>query len=190
MKKNIPYLSLLQEMYAMVDASVSVALRTATQPLACHEGCGYCCWQPIPATLLEVAGLQWWLRHRCTAETRHHLCEAHCPGKCFFLSQENSCAAYTYRPIACRRYLVGTQSCTVGENALATRPQHMLQPARSALLRSLLLSAPFYIRHGLLPALPQSVEEFKKVTVLLSDTDWPGMAFRDVPSAMALEDTL
>lgn len=172
MGKILPPLQLLGRMYACIDASVDEALASASQPLACGEGCGTCCCQPIPATLLEVMGLKLYLRHLCPPEILQSLHRAPASQNCFFLDRLGRCSVYEFRPVACRRFLVIEQRCARGEQPTETRPQHVLKPDRKALLRALNMSADYYVELGLLPVPPRTVHDFKKVTVLLTDIAW------------------
>lgn len=172
LEKTLPPLQLLRRMHTIIDASVTEVLENATQPLACGEGCGTCCCQPIPATLLEILGLKLYLRHLCPSEVLRSLVAAPASNNCFFLDAAGRCAVYEFRPLACRRFLVLVQRCARGEEPTETRPQHILEPRRSELLRALCLSSEFYVEMGLLPAPPRSMDDFKKVTVLLADTAW------------------
>lgn len=172
LEKILPALQLLGRMHTIIDASVAEVLRNPPLPLACGEGCGTCCCQPIPATLLEVIGLKLYLRHSCPTEILQNLHDASPSRNCFFLDGQGRCSIYEFRPLACRRFLVLAQRCACGEEPTQTRPQHILEPDRRALLQALNLSAAFYVEMGLLPTPPRTMQDFKKVTVLLEDTAW------------------
>lgn len=170
--RSLPFLRVLRRMYATVDASVDVAVQNSPQSLACKAGCSHCCSQPIPATLLEIMGLKLYLHHLCSTELLTSLHEAKATARCFFLGSHEKCLAYTFRPIVCRRFLVGTQACEQGEDPTQTRPQHMLETDRTALMHALDMSSDFYVEHKILNTPPRTMADFKKVTVLLTSIAW------------------
>lgn len=172
LEHTLPFLDLLRQMYAVIDASVEQTIKKAAQPLACGVGCSHCCAQPIPVTLLEVMGIKTYLRHQCPQDSLQQLRHAPPRPVCALLDAHGKCAVYPCRPIACRRYLIGTRPCAEGENPVHTRPSHVLEPDRKALLYALRLSAPFYVDSKLLDAPPQTMQDFSKVTVLLASIDW------------------
>lgn len=63
-EKAVPWLSSLLDAYAMIDASVFMALETEKRSAACKKGCSLCCFHHIPLTYLELFGVQWFKKRK------------------------------------------------------------------------------------------------------------------------------
>ena len=152
LERRYPWLSLILDCYAVIDASVEAAINLAPGKPACKEGCASCCCQPIPLTPLEAAGMKLYVRNEMPAATQGILvtrlaskdpADTRCP---FLLA--GSCAIYQLRPVACRRYMVLGQPCLEDEDATATRPGDILRPSRAALRFAMALTLPYYAALG------------------------------------------
>ncbi len=162
LERRHPWLALMLDAFSVVEASIAQAVAAAPAPPACRAGCIPCCRQAvIPLTPLEAETLHLWLREELAPAPRARVLHAlrqnnpsAPPGPpvskdCPFLLC-GTCAAYPVRPIACRRFMVLSSPCGMGEDCLTTRPRDVLQPSREALHAALALTAPFYRRIGML----------------------------------------
>lgn len=156
LERRHPWLPLLLDCYAVVDASVRRAIDEAAsrdgRSPACGSGCSVCCEQPIPATPLEVMGIRLYIQKEMSASLRSALRQhqEHSPASsvvCRFL-MGGACAIYPLRPVACRRYIVLGARCAPGETSTETRPDDMLLPSRAALNHALSLTLPYYAAQG------------------------------------------
>lgn len=158
-----PWLSLLLDCYAVIDFSVAEAIRHAEKKPACHEGCISCCYHLIPLSTLECFGLKWYVRSMLNREQQTMLrrklqerkkvlqAEKVSPFEqalkkaelCLF-NVNGACLVYALRPIACRRYLVCSKACEIGEDATASRADDVLKPAREYLYMAIRRTLPFY----------------------------------------------
>jgi hypothetical protein len=124
-----PWLPLLLDAYAVLDAGLARAVAATDRRPACHPGCFSCCLQPIPASSLEVLGLTWYAIRHCRGGTqrllRRNLAARPNPPACPFLV-EGGCAAYVMRPMACREFLMLGAPCRPGERPERTRPGDLL----------------------------------------------------------------
>ena len=171
-ERRHPWLSLLLDAYALIDASVADAVTKAQEPLACKAGCMECCIQPIPLLPLEVLGLVCFLREMDKGQAaRHVLALPPENSACPFLCSGN-CLVYPLRPITCRRFLVCGIPCAPGEDPVATRPHHMLHPDKKMLAAALAVTAPYYKEQGLLHKERPSPQEFLRLTVTAQTVPW------------------
>lgn len=171
-ERRHPWLALLLDAYAVIDASVAVAVAKAPAQLACKAGCAECCFQPIPVLPLEVLGLACFLRETDAGqEARRAL--AYKPGgaACPFLRAGN-CLVYALRPMACRRYLVCGAPCAPGEDPVTVRPQDVLLPGRTVFASALAITAPYYKEQGLLHAEHPALEDFLRLTTMMQTVPW------------------
>ncbi|MEW5773780.1 MAG: YkgJ family cysteine cluster protein [Thermodesulfobacteriota bacterium] len=142
---RLPWLGLLLDAYALVDASVRDAAAAAGRPAACVPGCAACCSHPVMATACEVAGLSWCVTEIMDPPLRPVLAANLVRGgaRCPFLAR-GRCAAYALRPAACRRYVVLGRACAPGEDPTADRPGDVLAPDRAALREAHRRMLPFF----------------------------------------------
>ena len=100
-----------------------------TQPIACHEGCHWCCHMKVSVTAPEVFALAEYLETNAPAGLREQVraraadlardprifsadakVEARIP--CAMLSEHGACQVYPARPLACRGYnSLDSESC-------------------------------------------------------------------------------
>jgi Fe-S-cluster containining protein len=153
LERRHPWLPLLLDCLALVDAGVAAAISLAGKLPACGSGCGACCHQPIPVTPLEAAGLQLCARDLAPPAILKQLIgqpersDAKGNQACRFLLR-GSCAVYPLRPVACRRYIVFGARCAEGEDPVRARPQDVLWPSREELRQALALTLPYYAALG------------------------------------------
>lgn len=135
----------LLDCYAIIDHSVSKAIRESEKQLACHEGCAICCYQPIPLSILECLGIKYYVQNMLDKKIREILLRKTKENNqlCLF-NIEGSCVIYPLRPIACRRYLVCSHPCRIGEDPTVTRKDDMLIPSRVSLYQAIAMTLPFY----------------------------------------------
>jgi hypothetical protein len=149
------WFSMLLDCLALVDASVAEAVSAFAGQPACKLGCDICCYQYIPVTPLELAGLKLYIEKEIPPALLRILAEKNVNAEtspnsqaaCRFLFRK-SCAVYPVRPIACRRYVVFNKCCVLGENPVDTRPADVLKPSRTLLNQALGLTLPYYAALG------------------------------------------
>ncbi|MDR3073457.1 MAG: YkgJ family cysteine cluster protein [Deltaproteobacteria bacterium] len=177
-ERRHPWLRHLFDLYALVDASVAEALDDAGREgrrAGCAKGCHNCCRQMlIPVTPLEAAGLRWYVREEMARETLAALRERSGTRgtdggpDCRFLLA-GVCAAYSVRPVACRRYMVLGSPCAPGEDAVATRPAEVLRPSREKMNAAYAATLPYYAALGEETPEPEGAFAFMAArTVLLA----------------------
>ena len=124
-----PWLGLLLDAYAALDAGLDAAVAADGRRPACRAGCAACCRQPIPASSLEVLGLTWYAHRHILGEKRRQLRwllrRAARSRDCPFLVEE-ACVAYPLRPMACREFVMLGSPCRAGEEPATSRPGDML----------------------------------------------------------------
>lgn len=185
-----PWLSMLLDAYAVVDAGVTEALarhveREPRDRVACSRGCAPCCVDnDVPVLLLEAVGLEWFVLHKATRENKAAVLKAihefprrrNTGAGCPFL-RERSCLVYVMRPIACRNFVVFNTPCAYGEDATETRPQEVLKPKGARLRQAFRYMLPYYgfTEEG---AVDGSVSEscLLKVIGSMHLVDWSGLA--------------
>ena len=155
------WLSLLLDCYALIDLSVWQAVDTASDVLACREGCTACCRHTIPLSTLEALGLRFYVHTLLDAalyqDLRRNISRQ---GSLCCFNHQGSCTVYALRPIACRRYLVTGTACAEDESPLDSRPHAVLHPSRDVLRRAVALTLPFYRTIGLKPESGEDVLSF------------------------------
>jgi Fe-S-cluster containining protein len=148
-ERRHPWLVLLLDCLALVDASVAEAISRSGRTPVCARGCALCCSQRIPVTPVELAGLSLYVQEEMRSSVRRALAERLDPDvppgffPCRFLLH-GCCAVYPMRPIACRRYIIFGEPCSPGEEPPDDRPGDVLQPSREALQQALALTLPCY----------------------------------------------
>ncbi len=102
--------------HKMIEDKFRTANKLEGSQVSCKEGCAFCCFTEVHITpdeadlLLRYAAseeieLDWeYIRTQSEAKQWHHL--PYTQRKCVFLSSDNSCKAYKYRPASCRKYFV------------------------------------------------------------------------------------
>lgn len=154
------WLPLLLDSYAMVDLSVHYAVENAGRTIACHEGCGACCQQMIPASTLEVFGIKFYLEHRINKKFHATLAHAHeNPMLCIF-NRDTKCSIYPMRPYACRRYIIANTCCLPNEDPTKTRPYDLVEPSREMFYEAIALTLPFYATQDLFPLEGEHIYDF------------------------------
>ncbi len=152
-EKNIPWLPLLLEAYAITDTGVRVAIRNEEKQrkvrLACGKGCGNCCvhQRDIPLYPHELVGIYWFVSEKLDPAVRDMLKDrlsAH--GKdspCPFVI-DGSCVIHPLRPIGCRQFNVFTTPCAPEEDPYFTRRDDVLTPIGEYTDRAFAAVLPFY----------------------------------------------
>lgn len=174
-----PWLPLLLDAYAVLDAGVAATVAASDRQAACRLGCALCCRQPIPASSLEILGLCWYVTHQCRDPMRRRLL----PGlrdrrsvDCPFLV-DGACAVYPLRPLVCREYVMLGPACRRDERPESTRPGDLLALPRAVQDRAFWRMLPYYGRsepESRLRALRQRL--VLRDSRLLRDWDWSWLA--------------
>lgn len=177
---RLPWLPLLLEAQAAVDAGVAAGLRERERQgarLACRRGCTVCCrtQSDIAVFPLELVGLSWFavekLEGAPRAAVRTQLAAHARGGPCPFLV-DGSCAVYPVRPMACRSFCVFNAPCAEGEDPWHTRNADVLAPRPATLERARRAMLPFHgvdareeqdqwIARGLLDTLARNLPELE-----------------------------
>ncbi len=165
---RLPWLPLLLEAYAVIDAGVLHAVsdlekgkgQKQKNRLACKKGCAHCCrtHTDIPFYPLELTGLYWFCMEKMEPAAREALKERlrnddiarETEGKnaCVFL-EGGSCSVHPVRPVACRQFnVLGKKPCGPGEDPFFTRRGDVLTPIREYMDRAFFIMMPFYGIHG------------------------------------------
>jgi Fe-S-cluster containining protein len=119
-EQNHPWISILLDIYHLVDSWVRVETKLRGLNIACKKGCGYCCkLLTVPINHLEFRGLCWYVfeilqgdeRYQVKSRFLDHNEDAECP----FLIND-SCIVYPLRPIGCRQFFVLSRPCFAREN--------------------------------------------------------------------------
>lgn len=175
-----PWLPLLLDAYAVLDAGVARALAAHPRRPACRAGCGACCFQPIPASSLEVLGLTWYVLNHCQGRVRRTLRQnlrLDSKGReCPFLV-ESTCSAYPLRPMACREFVVFGHACRPGEEPTKTRPQDVLPLPEAAQRLAFWHMLPYYgLTDPVLRRVALRDRLILRDTGLLQGRDWSWLA--------------
>ena len=183
---RLPWLSLLLDAYAAVDAVLARAVRQEEvrrgAGLACLAGCSHCCvGQSVLATPLEVEGMAWYATARVQGAERvalkRRLLRPPTPGPplCPFLI-EGRCAVYPVRPFPCREFLVFGVPCGPGEDIVASRPEDVLRPPGEAVRAAQALALPYYGAEGARAEQEGDLGRFfLSVSSVVSACDWSGV---------------
>ncbi|SHN70836.1 YkgJ family cysteine cluster protein [Desulfovibrio litoralis] len=139
------WLPLLLNCYAVIDFSVAQVTKKNKDIIACYKGCVACCYHTIPLSTIEVIGLGFYVNTILDQQLLATLLENFKtkPKICLF-NLDGACVVYPMRPIACRRYMVAGQSCTINEDPLETRPNEVLIPSRRLLYTAVAQTLPFF----------------------------------------------
>ena len=142
-----PWLPLLLDAYAVLDAGLARAVAASGRRPACREGCHACCLQPIPASSVEVLGLTWYVLEHVRGPARRLLRRQLRAGgggpDCPFLVQ-GRCVAYAVRPMACREFVVFGSTCRTDETPHRTRPGDVLPLPAAAQREAFACLLPYY----------------------------------------------
>lgn len=99
MQSNMSRHSILRQIYALVDKGSQVVDKLTV----CKKGCAACCEISVGLSELEASYIERNTGRRMALGVRSsvsHKTDSRCP----FLSSENSCSIYEFRPLACRVY--------------------------------------------------------------------------------------
>jgi Fe-S-cluster containining protein len=150
---KFPWLSMLLDAYAIVDAGVSEAIAAEEQGrgvrLACRKGCDSCCRSQtdIPLYPHELVGIYWYVTEKTVGHGREVLkaqLSTHTEGPpCPFLI-EGACSIHPIRPVACRQFNVFVRPCEEGEDPYFTRRQDVLTPIQDYTSQAFSAVLPFY----------------------------------------------
>lgn len=185
-ERRLPWLRLLLDALAVIDAGVDKALQRDQQAgrrLACYKGCHHCCVSHlIPVTPLEVAGMAWFAKTQLSGDDARALQlsleqwmpsgEAGSIAKCPF-NVQGVCIVYPLRPIACRQFHVYSKPCAAGEDVFTTRPGDVMRPIREYKLAADRLMLAHYGFQS-----PEAVEQamaqdyLKQISSALMACDW------------------
>jgi uncharacterized protein len=196
-EERLPWLSLLLEAYAAVDAVLAQAVRQEEArrgvALACPAGCSHCCvGQSVLATPLEVEGMAWYATARVqgaerVALKRRLLRPAELgPLPCPFLI-EGRCAVYPVRPFPCREFLVFGVPCAPEEDVVASRLEDVLRPPGEAVRAAQARMLPHYETQE-----DRAEQEgnlgrfFLSISSVVSACDWSGV-YRSMAATDKLE---
>ena len=169
-ERRHPWLSLLLDCYAIIDYSVDKSISQSEKKIVCHNGCSFCCYQTIPLSTIESAGIKFYVQTILNDGLRSLIIKQfnECVKICIFNSH-GSCLVYPLRPIACRRYIITSECCTLNEDPTESRPNDILEPSREYLYRAVEMTLPFYESQNIhLLANEHIFDFYKKQNVRLS----------------------
>jgi hypothetical protein len=139
------WLSLLLDCYAIIDYSVHESISQSDKKVVCHKGCSVCCYQTIPLSTIESIGIKFYVQTIPTEESRLLLDKKiNKYNKICLFNAKDSCLIYPLRPIACRRYIITSQCCSLNEDPTITRANDVLEPSREYLHQAIKITLPFY----------------------------------------------
>lgn len=120
-------------------------------PISCKKGCAYCCHIQVHTTPDEAelllrycahAGIEIdWSRvdHQAKVERWRQL--DYKSRKCVFLGQDNTCQVYLHRPMACRKYMVGSPAEQCNSEKYPNGETMLLTANKAEMMASALFSA-------------------------------------------------
>ncbi len=152
-EKEVPWLPMLLDSYAIADTGVAIAIRNEEKKrqkkLACGKGCGTCCvhQKDLPLYPHELVGIYWYVAGKMEQGTRDILrgrLAVHAAGSdCPFLVN-HACSIHPLRPIGCRQFNVFGVPCEPGEDPYFTRRGDVLDPLQDYTDRAFAAVLPFY----------------------------------------------
>ncbi|MGN7613146.1 YkgJ family cysteine cluster protein [Magnetococcales bacterium HHB-1] len=152
-RRKKKWLKILSQAYHLMDQYIETHLKEETKKqgrsVACQTGCTVCCHNfAIAITGIEIFGLAWFAVEQIQDQTTreqlkqnllNHEDSAICP---FLIDQ--TCAAYSMRPFACRAVHVFGIPCQPGENLLETREADVWYPDKEIAQTVSLEILPFF----------------------------------------------
>ncbi|MGE0491935.1 MAG: YkgJ family cysteine cluster protein [Vulcanimicrobiota bacterium] len=115
------FLELAVDAYAYAEELIDQAAKRYYPPLACSQGCSYCCHLPVSVSVAEVVAVLDYVQENFSADEREALRQRvaqryqevvelsdqerkHTNIRCPLLDEAGRCSVYPVRPLACRGF--------------------------------------------------------------------------------------